>query len=582
MNLFNSRRIGMLIFSMLIHLASGNAQTRTVGLMTNKSGVADGYILYAPKHDTMTYLINNDGKLIHEWVKCRYEPGQSVKLLPNGNLLRMCFYKNKVFGGGGDGGRFEEYDWDDNLVWYMNMSYGDKNNPSTAYMCHHDFAVLPNGNLLAIVWEYKTYEEAIAAGRDTEMFDPKTNAIWPDYVAEIEKLGSEGGKVVWEWHMWDHLIQDFDATKANYGVVGDHPELNDVNIWAESGSPPRANWNHINTIDYNAQLDQIMLGVRGNSEIFIIDHSTTTTEAAGHSGGRSGKGGDILYRWGNPQAYKAGMANNQILFQGHDCQWIHDGLNGAGNILMFNNGPEREFSTVVEWVLPTPDPTTGTYQLNSNKRYDPEQVIWEYNPPTAYQKSHFFSGEISGVQRLPNGNTLICSGTSGWLSEINNAQEVLWEYSPPNNGDGPMAWDEAIILDDRGHQMNAVFKIRKYPLDYPAFIGKDLTPKGPIETGFVSSIKKNEMNEGNIFKCYPNPTSDILNIEYAVKEPGRVQILVKNMIGQTVDIIEDNEKQKGSHKLQWDINGNSNIVNGFYLIELRQENEVLTAQLIVF
>ncbi|MGC8644373.1 MAG: hypothetical protein ACP5XB_31305, partial [Isosphaeraceae bacterium] len=59
------------------------------------------------------------------------------------------------------------------------------------------------------------------------------------------------------------------------------------------------------------ELDQILLSVHSFSEIWIIDHGTTTAEAATHKGGRSGKGGDLLYRWGNPQAYRAGTAADQ-------------------------------------------------------------------------------------------------------------------------------------------------------------------------------------------------------------------------------------------------------------------------------
>ena len=57
---------------------------------------------------------------------------------------------------------------------------------------------------------------------------------------------------------------------------------------------------HCNGLDYNSALDQIALSCRGMNEVYIIDHSTTTEEAVGHTGGNAGKGGDILYRWGNP------------------------------------------------------------------------------------------------------------------------------------------------------------------------------------------------------------------------------------------------------------------------------------------
>lgn len=61
----------------------------------------------------------------------------------------------------------------------------------------------------------------------------------------------------------------------------------------------------MNGIDYNPVLDQIALSTHNLNEWYIIDHSTTTAEAATSSGGNSGKGGDLLYRWGNPAAYQA-------------------------------------------------------------------------------------------------------------------------------------------------------------------------------------------------------------------------------------------------------------------------------------
>ena len=66
------------------------------------------------------------------------------------------------------------------------------------------------------------------------------------------------------------------------------------------------------------------------SEFWIIDHGTTTAQAAGHTGGRRGRGGDLLYRWGNPRAYRAGTKADRKLFAQHNAHWIPKGLPGAG------------------------------------------------------------------------------------------------------------------------------------------------------------------------------------------------------------------------------------------------------------
>ena len=226
----------------------------------------------------------------------------------------------------------------------------------------------------------------------------------PDCILEIEPTGKTTGKVVWEWHAWDHLIQDFDDKKANFGDVAAHPELIDLNFGegvlasmvakkeeldklksigyvggaGRKAQPPKADWMHVNGVAYNAELDQIMLSVHEFSEFWIIDHSTTTAEAAGHKGGRCGKGGDLLYRWGNPRAYRAGTVKDQQLFAQHNAHWIPKGLPGEGNVLVFNNGLRRTggaYSSVDEIVLPVD--TNGEYEHAPGKPFGPDKADLE-------------------------------------------------------------------------------------------------------------------------------------------------------------------------------------------------------------
>ena len=453
-------------------LDDGYTGLRTVGLFINqKDKVYNGYTLFAPKQNTMTYLINNEGRLIHEWNASQYAPGQSVYLLENGNLLRSCMTKGKLSSGGGEGGRIEEYDWNDNLVWELDFS-------TDTYMQHHDIRRLPNGNILMLVVEKKTYAECLTAGFNPAKFQTEisTKGMLPDCVVEIQPIKPKGGTIVWEWHTWDHLIQDFDPAQANYGNPKLHPELIDCD--GDQKNLP-AFWNHMNSIDYNPQLDQIALSVRGNSEVWIIDHSTTTEEAKGHTGGTRGKGGDLLYRWGNPLCYGAGTAADQRYFQQHDVEWVRPGYPGEGNLTCFNNGLVRGNYSTVDEFIPAINPD-GSYTMVAGSALTPANFSWTYKGTT---ENPMYSENISGAHRLPNGNTIICSGTVGRFLEVTSGGEIVWEYICPVEKTGVITQGN-LPADDparANETMNSVFRVYKYPVDYAAFTGKILTPGDFIE-----------------------------------------------------------------------------------------------------
>jgi hypothetical protein len=427
-----------------------------LGLLVNDLRALQGYTLISPFVSPNTYLLDMQGRVVHTW-KTDCAPALSASLLENGHLLRPGSIGGdaNVFGPGpGVGGRIQEFTWDGELVWDFKF-YNAKQLP------HHDLTRLPNGNVLLIAWDRKSAEEAIAAGRRPEMAGDKH--FLPDSLVEIKATGKATGEVVWEWHLWDHLVQDFDKTKKNFGDVALHPELVNINYGEDelpsvtaakgskdkakagptTGANPRASrpfradpdFTHFNGVAYNAELDQIAVSVWKFSEFWIIDHSTTTAEAAGHQGGRGGKGGDLLYRWGNPRAYRAGTKADQRLFSQHNAHWIPKGLAGAGHILLFNNGVQRpggSYSSVDELVLPVD--SQGRYPFKSGTACGPDRPIWSYTAPT---KGEFFSSFISGAQRLANGNTLICSGANGTVFEVTPKKEVVWKYLNPAKGGTP-------------------------------------------------------------------------------------------------------------------------------------------------
>ncbi len=453
----------VLLFVAFIALAFGavsspvEAQEQTVGLFLNEAGSFDGYTLFAPNSYETTYLIDNEGRLVHSW-DSDYLPGLSAYLLEDGSLLRAAQIESSGVAGGG--GRVERLAWDGTLEW--EFEYANDEHKS-----HHDIELLPNGNVLMIARERKTSDEAIAAGRDPAILEQ--DKLLPLHIIEVEPTGASGGNIVWEWHVWDHLVQDYDATKANYGVVADHPELTDINFTPTR----RADWHHANSIDYNPDFDQIVVSLRHLSEIWVIDHSTTTAEAAGHSGGNSGKGGDLLYRWGNPEAYRAGDVADQKMFFQHDAQWIEPGLPGEGNILVFNNGPrpDGEYSSVEEIVPPVDG--SGNYSLTPGQAYGPVEPTWTYMAPNP---TDFFSRFISGAQRLPNGNTLIAAGPQGTFFDVTPEGTTVWKYVNPVTNEGPLTQGDPIRAN-----ANHVFRAHRYAPDFPGLQGRDLTPGLTIE-----------------------------------------------------------------------------------------------------
>jgi len=421
------------------------------GFSINNKDIFPGYILFTPEYSTETLLIDRLGDVYHSW-DSRYLQGMAVYLLENGDIVRSCLpFINPKFISGGITGCVEKYDWNSTLLWEFVYS-------NDQYCLHHDIEPMPNGNILMVGWEVKSKEEAIQKGRDPNLLP--YNEFWPDHVIEVEPNGINGGNIVWEWHVWNHLIQDYDSSKDNYGNVADYPELIDINF---GRLPFRGDFNHINSIDYNEEFDQILLSASAQSEIWVIDHSTTTEEAAGHTGGNSGKGGDILYRWGNPISYRAGTYQDKMLFTQHDAQWIEPNCPGEGNILVFNNGnnrPGQDYSSIDELVPPAD--AYGNYYLEPDTKYGPEDFLWSY-------ETDFYANHLSGVHRIESGNSLICNGPFGRFSEVNAEKEIIWKYTNPY----PNIYQ------------NNVFKIRHYTSDYPGLINllyqpiKPSTPNGP-------------------------------------------------------------------------------------------------------
>ena len=159
-------------------------------------------------------------------------------------------------------------------------------------------------------------------------------------------------------------------------------------------------------------------------------------EASGHNGGNGNKGGDILYRWGNPMNYDRGTSADKTLNAQHGVHWIPNDFPGAGKLLIFNNNPidsipnSNEFgnSSVIE--VEPPINSEGNYFLNSDSSYGPDNYGLVFGADDS-----FFSSFQSGAYRLPNGNTIITVSEERRFFEVDENNEVVWEYLTEQLGD---------------------------------------------------------------------------------------------------------------------------------------------------
>ncbi len=534
---------------------------QTVGLFLNDSLSYNGYTLIAPEYTT-TYLIDNCGYVVNTW-EADQRPGKSTYLLENGNLLRTGNIPGP-FNSGGKGGRIEIYSWEGELLWQYDYA-------SSQFHQHHDVAVLPSGNILLIAWDLHSYIDAVENGRDPALTN--IDGVWSERIVELEPVGSDDANIVWQWDLWDHLVQDFDSTKINFGVIADHPELVDINFNGASGGPNGNDWVHANAINYNPELDQIILSSRNFNEFWIIDHSTSTQEATSHIGGNSNRGGDVLYRWGNPITYQNGDIDDRKLYGQHDVQWIPTGNPDEGKIMIFNNGlgrPTGNYSSID--IIDPPMDSAGNYILTSGSPYGPEDLFWTFQDTPL---NNFYSSNISGVQRLPNGNTLICEGRKGLLFEIDQDQNRVWEYqNPVRTTTGPVAQETDITTTPV-----TLFRAYRYGEDYPAFIGKELPPGDPIELNptpyncmihgtFTATKEEQQLENVSIIE---NPIFQTLRVKNESSETLRIEVIDIN--GKLISKFSSSDFIIESNAFNW--------APGIYIVRIfNPENKFYSAKIV--
>ena len=531
----NYRRFQLLVLACMF--ASFLQAQNTVGLISyNQTKAYDGYNLIYQHNQPNVYLLNNCGEIVHSWEgEPDTRPGNTAYLLDDGRMVKTtrpaAVAGNPIWAGGG-GATVEIRSWDNDLLWSYTLN--DEND-----RLHHDITVIEKEGKMTIAmiaWELKTLEEVIAAGRDTSVLE--RDVMWPDYILEVDP---ETDEIVWEWHTWDHLIQDFDPSKDNFGDISQNPGKVDINLdFDGSGNP---DWMHSNSLDYDPRNDYLIMSIPYFSEIWVIDHTTSTEEARGSTGGFSGKGGDLMYRWGNPQIYAQGDSSDQRLFFQHDANVIDDFVPGFdpnfGKIAVFNNRIGSDFSAF-QILNPGFDMYDWSFPFE-NGRFGPEDAEASFTHPVSPQ--NLYSTGLSSFQYLPNGNYLVTSGRFGYTFEMTPDNEIVWEYITPQKGTAQVEQGDTTLMVNN----NLTFRVKRYPSDFSGFMGRDLSTKGWLElnpdTSYCEELTPVKEFLDYKLEVFPNPANEMVTLRW---DDGKfINIEVHDINGR---IIERHQRVSGGRK----------------------------------
>jgi hypothetical protein len=365
----------------------------------------DGYVLYNLMNQTTSRLVNAQGQIVKTW-NCPSTYSYAMAMKPNGNIVRTAVNNGNAINTAAVSGLVQELDANGAVVWSFTYSTAD-------HVTHHDMCLMPNGNVLLLAYVRRTAAQLQALG-----YTGSSNK-YPGRIIEIQPTGNTA-QIVWQWNMEDRFIQYVDASKPNYMPISEHPERMNINVAVSGGGGPGGgiDWFHENGIDYNAELDQIVFCARHLSEILIIDHSTTTEEAAGHTGGNAGRGGDFLFRWGKPANYGAN-GTQRIPAAVHDVKWVRSNAPMAGWLMFVNNNGGGNNSTTIDAIDPVRD--GYSYPWTPGTVWGPSTHDWRHTC-LAYA-----SGQ-SAADIMPNGNVFVAL-SGQYMYEVNSSGQTVWQYN---------------------------------------------------------------------------------------------------------------------------------------------------------
>jgi len=307
--------------------------------------------------------------------------------------------------------------------------------------------LLPNGNIFGGVYDHsKPFPQYAFCGADLVEMDWDGNVVWKyeDYHADIhDRSRLENGNTMIMHHV--DVSEDLQkkvqggvpGSEKDYGFDTMHsfvlqeisPEgkvIKEMEVYKKLDPEldritplgTRGMWPGLNSIEEMPNGD-IMCTSYNCSNIYIFDRET----------------GDVKWRWGHG-----------ILSFPHDPQVLDN-----GNILLLDN---QRFPTM--WMPPD---ASRIIEVNPKS----EEIEWEFRTDNPVDFHNTYGG---GVQRLPNGNTLVCQGAKGEFFEVAVDGDIVWEYV------NPFFFKNDMLLK-RGLN-NCVFRCMRYSLDYKGLKGKSL------------------------------------------------------------------------------------------------------------
>lgn len=344
-------------------------------------------VLLVPDFGKETILLDDQGKELLVW-KSQDSNAGGARLLKDRCLLHVVnrplqrTFRKAMIGGG-----LEILDAESRPIWRFW-------NATSEHASCGDALMLPNGNVLTMTMEWKSKEDVVKAGRDASLVDD--NGMLIPGLMEVKPNGPTAGIPVWKWSLWNHLYQQAHPALANYSFPKSKEGCVDINL----GQQKRRGWIQPMEIDYNEK-EQLILVTFQNRQAWVIDHSTTTAEAATDKGGKSGKGGRLLQKL----AFSATPDQKSVPVM--SAWWEADSSIGV----------LRPNSTFAQMSNPR---SGAAYQVASLAGAGDRQITF----PAKDGKQI----NVRNARFLTDGSLVMTSGFPGQIVRLSKSGEIQWRY----------------------------------------------------------------------------------------------------------------------------------------------------------